>query len=477
MQTGTPNKTAPSRRRGSALVAVLWCLVILSVIAYGVLTTSQLELRLAKNYGDSLQAHYLAIAGIETAKALMYEESQDRKTEGENYRSTLDDDPSKFREITLGRGTFSIMRGAREDERPRRVVYGIRGEEARLNVNTVSKKELMQLPGMTSDVVAAILDWRDKDDKLTPEGAEMEYYYSLPDPYRMRNGPLESLRELLSVRGIEEDLLLEEDANLNGILDPSENDGRESYPFDNRDNTLDGGWSQWLTVHSGTTDTDASSEDRINISLATEEMLTDLEDVSFELAKAIVAYREGNSFDNIGQLLDVTPVEEKKKDDNQSQNTQNQTANQTKSSPTRAPSPPKNSGGGGEKLISEAHFKRIADKVTVSSGLVRRGVVNVSTAPLEVLMCLPEIDEERAGAIISYRQQIGGFTSIGQLLDVPGITSEIFKKVCNRLTVRPGTYRILAEGFLPSTGARKKIEAVVRMTSFRFETLYYREES
>src|SRR5258707_10684691 len=52
--------------------SVLWCFVILSAAAISMLHTTQLELRIVKNHGDSIQARYLALAGVEKAKALIY---------------------------------------------------------------------------------------------------------------------------------------------------------------------------------------------------------------------------------------------------------------------------------------------------------------------------------------------------------------------------------------------------------------------
>ena len=56
---------------GSILVAVLWCLALLSIIVIGVLHTARMDLHVVKNYGDRVQAHYLALAGVEKAKALL----------------------------------------------------------------------------------------------------------------------------------------------------------------------------------------------------------------------------------------------------------------------------------------------------------------------------------------------------------------------------------------------------------------------
>src|SRR5512144_180980 len=59
------------RQRASILVGLLWCLAVVAVVVIGVLHTARLDLIVVKNYGDRIQAHYLALAGIEKAKALL----------------------------------------------------------------------------------------------------------------------------------------------------------------------------------------------------------------------------------------------------------------------------------------------------------------------------------------------------------------------------------------------------------------------
>ena len=53
------------RVRASVLVGLLWCLALLSISVVGVLHTLRIDLLVVKNYGDRIQAHYLALAGIE----------------------------------------------------------------------------------------------------------------------------------------------------------------------------------------------------------------------------------------------------------------------------------------------------------------------------------------------------------------------------------------------------------------------------
>jgi general secretion pathway protein K len=55
-------------------------------------------------------------------------------------------------------------------------------------------------------VVDSILDWRDPDDFYRVNGAENDYYQSLREPYHCKNGNLDSIEELLLVRGVTPDL-------------------------------------------------------------------------------------------------------------------------------------------------------------------------------------------------------------------------------------------------------------------------------
>src|SRR5437868_10390649 len=101
---------APVRTRASILVGVLWCLALLSIVVISVLHTARLDLLVQKNYGDRIQAHYLALAGIEKAKALLYQDLRDRQRARKNHTGDLYDDATDFKEVQFGPGTFSVFR-------------------------------------------------------------------------------------------------------------------------------------------------------------------------------------------------------------------------------------------------------------------------------------------------------------------------------------------------------------------------------
>src|ERR1700679_1538265 len=97
------------KRRGSILVGVLWCMVLLSVLVIGVLHTARMDLLVVKNYGDRVQAHYLALAGVERAKALIYKDVVTRQQTAKNHTGSLYNDAKDFQEGKLGRGMFQVF--------------------------------------------------------------------------------------------------------------------------------------------------------------------------------------------------------------------------------------------------------------------------------------------------------------------------------------------------------------------------------
>lgn len=119
---------------------------------------------------------------------------------------------------------------------------------------------------------------------------------------------------------------------------------------------------------------------------------------------------------------------------------------------------------------------QIADEVTIGDGSDLVGLVNINTAGIEVLTCLPGLDRVLAQSIISYRQSGGFFANAGELLKVPGMTRDIFKQVAPRVTARSETFRITSEGKITSTGARQRIQAIIHIGPHEVTTLSYRED-
>lgn len=62
-------------------------------------------------------------------------------------------------------------------------------------------------------------------------------------------------------------------------------------------------------------------------------------------------------------------------------------------------------------------------------------LININTATQEELESLPSIGEVRAQAIITYREEHGGFRTIDELMEVSGIGEKIFADISPHITV------------------------------------------
>ena len=447
------------------MVAVLWCVVLLAVVVVGVLHTARMDLLVQKNFGDRMQAHYLALAGVEKAKALLYQEAAERKRARRHHSGELYNSPQDFRDVTLGRGHFRVFRRGREDEGGG-TIFGITDEESRLNVNTASQEILGKLYGMTPEILAAIMDWRDPDNTVSPGGAEADYYQSLQPPYVPRNGPLLTVRELLMVRGVTRELLLGRDLHQNGFFDPAGDDAGAPESLDSA-GVLDAGWAGVLTVDSQANNLNAGGESRLDVQSADEAALTGVPGITQQTARAIVAYRGQNRFESLASLLEVTaPQNGNQPGGAQPGRVRNAGAN----------GPNNGNNAGGPTLISETMLAEIGDDVAVGTDESLAGAINVNTASLTVLICLPGVNDTLARAIIAYRRSNGYFANPAYLLKVPGLTREIFKQIAPLVTVRSDTFRIMSEGVVKSSGARQRIQVIVRLGAGTVDTLSYRED-
>ncbi len=63
------------------------------------------------------------------------------------------------------------------------------------------------------------------------------------------------------------------------------------------------------------------------------------------------------------------------------------------------------------------------------------GRVNINTAEREELMTLDGIGEKKADSIIRYREENGGFSSIEEILEIPGIKDAVFSNIKDQITV------------------------------------------
>jgi type II secretory pathway component PulK len=81
-----------------------------------------------------------------------------------------------------------------------------------LNMSMVeSFKHLFELLEIDPNLVDCIVDWLDENDQEQPFGAESSHYESLDPPMKCKDGPMDSVEELLLVKGFDKKILYGDD--------------------------------------------------------------------------------------------------------------------------------------------------------------------------------------------------------------------------------------------------------------------------
>jgi type II secretory pathway component PulK len=259
------------RRRAAVLLAVLVVIVLLTLAGYQYSDWMMAEARAAASSTRAAQAQALAESGVNYAAAVL--------SNPDAIASTLSgnpfNNPSAFSGIQVSDGSstqgmpgrFSVLSLVPPDQAgssstPYR--FGVTDEAGKINLNAilaldrnqgnVAKQMLMAIPNMTDEASDSILDWLDSDDTPRQSGAESDYYGAQQVPYQAKNGPLDSLEELLLVKGVTPQLLFGNDLNRNGTLDPGE---------DTSSGQVDQGWAAYLTVYSREPNVDSTGNPRV----------------------------------------------------------------------------------------------------------------------------------------------------------------------------------------------------------------------
>ena len=186
--------------KGMALLLVLVLLALLSTLLADWAFSSLVELRQAETFRDGSRAYYLARGGVQVGRMLLQEDR--------NAYDSLDES------WALGIPGYPVGEGAT-------VTIAIEDLDGRLDLNRIVdasgenpapyRERLRRLLDQLGETEAetlgdALLDWIDRNDASTPGGAESSYYQGLTPPYRAHNAPLDTLDELLLVKGFTPEL-------------------------------------------------------------------------------------------------------------------------------------------------------------------------------------------------------------------------------------------------------------------------------
>lgn len=363
--TATIHCIQSTRNRGTILIVTIWIITLLAGMALVFAHTMRIDEKANGNRIYQTQSRELANGAIAYAQALA---TQAIDTE-------LAEDPQAI-------GDDWIVLITPDQEQDDRASYGMIDEAGKVNINTATQEMLEKLPGMTEELAAALIDWRDGNSDVTTNGAEDEYYLLLDEPYTAKNGALESIDELLLVKGFTRQIIYGEDTNRNGVLDANENDGDESEPADNADGTLDMGIFPYVTVYSIQSNQNDSGETKPNINDS------NLNAVSTVLQQELDAGRHAVVMNNIRNNRPFTNLIDFYY----------------------------------KSQMTLEEFDKVASQLSQSNSENVRGMININTAPKKVLACLPGLEDADMQTLTSYRSSKSEeeLTSIGWVTEAFG---------------------------------------------------------
>jgi len=294
-------------RRGLVLLLVLVVIAMLSLGAYSFTNLMLAHQEAAVATGRQVQARSVVDSGVTATQLFLAEPQSNRLDAGGIF-----DNPERFRGVVvlqdddpLQRGSFTVFSpGIDSDGNLNGLRYGLEDESTRLNLNVLlildnqvpgsGRTLLMALPGMTEDVADAILDWLDPDDTPREAGAEVDYYSGLSPPYAPKNGPVDTVEELLLVRGVTPQLLFGVDINHNYQLDRHEQ-AEENTSGASTDPDAFRGWCAYLTIYSVEWNITPDGNPKVYLNTADlNKLVEDMGTANFpeEWINFIVAYRQ-----------------------------------------------------------------------------------------------------------------------------------------------------------------------------------------
>ena len=207
----------PRRDEGVALILALLFIVLLSVLVVDFSYEMQVEASFAMNQGNDLEAFLAAKSAVAKGIAVLAEDLLDEEIQGTPPVDSMLDGvpwalPQPFEPMNE-----ALMRTSTADEYGKinlnALVDNSQGapevrEELRAALVEFFTLRDPQSRVPPETIVDAIVDWLDydDDDATEPDGAENDYYLGLENPYPCKNGPMDSIEELLLIKGITPEL-------------------------------------------------------------------------------------------------------------------------------------------------------------------------------------------------------------------------------------------------------------------------------
>ncbi len=177
-----PRKQPGRFQAGIALISVLWVLALLTIVASALSFSVRSEAKFARNVISNAQARHAAEGGIYLGLERLLARSMLPRPDYAAY------------EFAVGEASVSVV---------------VADEAGKIDLNAAPPElldGLLRIAGVEAwqrtDIVDAILDWRDADEATRINGAEDHEYQAAGKTYGAKDAPFDSVDELKLVLGM-----------------------------------------------------------------------------------------------------------------------------------------------------------------------------------------------------------------------------------------------------------------------------------
>jgi general secretion pathway protein K len=253
------------------LIVVLWTLTLLSILVAVIAAQVRLSAQAARLHREDLQQWAALSSALNQAEMELLLSHMPPSTESQELTALGRPEQLRFN------GEPLTLHYPQEQN----VVVRIYDHAGKINLRSLRLGRMRELlakklgkdpdPTQLSALMSAWTDWTDLNDAAAPDGAESEYYLALDPPYRPRNGPIESVEEILLIKGFAE---IFADVDLDAAF----------------------------TLYD-------DSNDQINLNVATVEAMQLLPGLDDELIQRILDYRREKQFTGLGDVAQLIPAE------------------------------------------------------------------------------------------------------------------------------------------------------------------------
>ena len=368
-----------NRNRGLVMVVVLAALagIVAGVAIYSANQSDSVKTSINRN--EQRRARLAAEAGIQYALTTLQtiaDAPQDPVTNDGDWALLGANGADSF---VLGSESFRLQ---------------VIDNSSRLDLNTISEAQLSNLP-LTQEQIDSFLDWREAGQNPRTEGAKDEYYNDLPRPYNTREGRLQTVSEVLQIKGWTPDVLY--NVQTNTVNSGRTNNNEPLSPiFD----------LVSLDCFSGAYNPDGNGKTNVNFAALTAQQLAQNAQIPIQNATTIINSRNtqpNRQFARLSQVLSLPGI------------------------------------GQNQQVL-----RSVLDRMTISPAIRVEGFVNINTATAEVLGDIPGITEDIANQIVDSRPT-DGYKQLSDILTVSGDLT-FLGTVVDTLTVTSQSFRVRVVG-------------------------------